>query len=279
MSVDFTKAPHILAVHGVQLGEDNDIESANQIEKLVKRSLGKKHINRDFSVYDYLYEDMNDDAQSIYQLIGDAITSGNPIANNILEGAIDVIGDVITAANNTSVAASIRQGLKDKILESYNSGNQLVIVAHSLGTVYCLDVISELMNDSNYFKGDDSRTWPVQGYISMGSPLGLDIDVLGTTIFTKRNIATLSNANYRLFPWHNYYNRLDPVVSGNVFGSPIDIRGSKGPVEVRYGSDVQQANWLLQGHAITSGKQWLLAHIAYWKNSKIGDKITDMLWG
>lgn len=279
MSVDFTKKPHILVVHGVQLGENNDIESAQQIEKLVKRSLSKKHIDRDLLVKDYLYEDMNDDAQAIYQLIGKAITSGNPIARNILEGAIDVVGDVITAANNTSTAASVRQGLKNKILESYNTGNQLVIVAHSLGTIYTLDVITELMNDANYFNGDDSRTWPVQGYVTMGSPLGLDINILNTTIFEKRTIASLSGANYRLFPWHNYYNRLDPVVSGNVFGSPVDIRGSKGPVERRYGADIQQANWLLQGHAITSGKQWLLAHISYWKNSKIGDKLTDMLWG
>lgn len=279
MPVDFTKKPHILVVHGVQLGDNKDIESAKQIEKLVKRSLSSKHINLDFSVKEYLYEDMNDNAQSVYQLIGRAVTSGNPITRNVLEGTIDVVGDVITAANDTSTAASIRQGLKTKILESYNAGNQLVVVAHSLGTVYALDVISELMNDSNYFNGDDSHTWPVQGYVTMGCPLGLDINILNTTIFEKRAIAPLSGANYRLFPWHNYYNRLDPVVSGNVFGSPVHISGSKGPVERRYGADTQQANWLLQGHAITSGKQWLLAHISYWKNSKIGDKLTDMLWG
>jgi hypothetical protein len=279
MPVDFTKEPHILAVHGVQLDKNSDIESASQIQKLVKRSLDKKHVDLDFLVKDYLYEDMNDDAQSVYQLIARAITSGNAIAREALEAAIDLIGDVIIAARDTSTAARIRRGLKDKIIESYNTGNQLVVVAHSLGTIYCLDAISELMNDPNYFIGDDSRTWPVQGYITMGSPLGLEIDVLGTTIFEKRDITPLAGANFRLFPWHNYYNRLDPIVSGNVFGAPITIRGSKGPVEKRYGADIQQVNWLLQGHAVTSGKQWLLAHTAYWKNSKIGDKITDMLWG
>jgi hypothetical protein len=279
MSVNFRKKPHILVIHGVQLGDNDDIQSAKQVENLVKRSLKKKHIDRDFFVNDYLYEDMNDNAQTTYKLIGKAITTGRPISKKILKSSIDVLGDVITAAKNTSTAANIRKGLKEKILESYHSGNQLVIIAHSLGTVYALDVISELMNDTDYFNGDDNRTWPVQGYISMGSPLGLDIAIPGATIFEKRNIASLAAANYRLFPWHNYYNRLDPVVSGHVFGNPIGIRGSKGPVEIRYGADMQQANWLLQGHTVTSGKQWLLAHLTYWNNSKIGDKLTDMIWG
>ena len=79
--------------------------------------------------------------------------------------------------------------------------------------------------------------------------------------------------------WHNYFNRLDPFVSGNLFGKPIELKGAKGPVEKRYGADTRANNWLLQGHAVASGSQWIRAHTAYWKNPKIGDQIVSMLWG
>jgi hypothetical protein len=113
----------------------------------------------------------------------------------------------------------------------------------------------------------------------MGSPLGLEIKVLGTTLFVKRKIESVAKAEFEVFPWHNYFNRLDPIVSGKVFGAPLKVKGAKGPVELRYGEDTKAAQWLLQGHAVTSGKQWLLAHTSYWKNPKIGDRLVDLIWG
>ena len=113
----------------------------------------------------------------------------------------------------------------------------------------------------------------------MGSPLGLDMDIAGLKLFEKRAISKLKNAKYSAFPWHNYFNRLDPVVSGHVFGKPVDIIGVMGPVEKRYGKQTKEANWLLKGQVVTSGKQWVLAHTTYWKNPKIGDRLVDILWG
>jgi hypothetical protein len=82
-----------------------------------------------------------------------------------------------------------------------------------------------------------------------------------------------------VFPWHNFYNRLDTVVSGDVFGKTVKLTGAIGPVEKRYGPQTQEKQWLLHGHAVTSGKQWLLAHTAYWDNPRVGDRIVDMMWG
>jgi hypothetical protein len=48
---------------------------------------------------------------------------------------------------------------------------------------------------------------------------------------------------------------------------------------MRYGPSVLASNWLLKGHVVTSGQQWLLAHFAYWSNPVIGDRLVDMLWG
>lgn len=278
MSVDFTKDACVLTVHGVQTSSNKDIKSDQQITKLVNKSLSDSHLQRNFEVAGYFYEDKNDNAQKVYQYVGKAISSNSPLAGQVLKNVIDLVGDVIIAANNTSTAALIKKDLRSKILESYEQQKQLVLVAHSLGTIYSLDVICDLMKEDGLFNGDDKTTWPVQGFITMGSPLGLDTNILGTAIFEKRNVQPLRNANYTVFPWHNYFNRLDPVVSGDLFGRPMKITGAKGPLEKRYGDDTKAANWLLQGHAITSGKQWMFAHTSYWKNSKIGDQIVNMLW-
>lgn len=279
MPVDFRKPAHILAVHGVQTSENDDIQSEQQIRTLLTRSLADIHVEKEFDVRSCPYEDLNDNAVRLYKTLAGALTSGQPLAGKALKTFIDLAGDVVIAAKNTSTAHQIRKGLRNKILESYRGGHQLVVVAHSLGTVYALDVINELIRDKRYFKGDDRQTWPVQGLVTMGSPLGLGLDFAGIKIFEMRTISSIADAQYSLFPWHNYFNRLDPIVSGSIFGSPVVVDGARGPVELRYGAVVQASNWLLQGHVVGSGQQWLLAHVEYWDNPTIGDRLVDMLWG
>jgi len=269
MSVDFRKDAHILAVHGVQLGEDESIKSEEQVHTLVTKSLSRSHLERQFEVLGFFYEDINDQAQKFYKKIASAVSSGIPLAGPALKAVIDIAGDVVTAAKNTSTAKKIRNKLRKQILRSYKDGHQVMVISHSLGTIYALDVINELIGKEEYFDGDDRNSWPVQGLITMGSPLGLEIETLGTTLFEKRKIEPVANAEFEVFPWHNYFNRLDPIVSGRVFGAP----------EQRYGEDTKSAQWRLQGHAVTSGKQWLLAHTTYWTNPKIGDRLVDLIWG
>ena len=278
MPVDFKKDAHILAVHGVQVGTDKKITSDDKIRTLVTKSLAASHLDKKFAVSGFFYEDINDDAQKFYQLIGSAITNGKPLVGKLLKTVIDLAGDVVTAAKNTSTAKKIRNKLRKQILESFKTGNQLVVVSHSLGTVYALDVVNELIRTDGFFNGDDRNTWPVQGLVTMGSPLGLDLDLGGIKIFEKRKIETIQNADFRVMRWHNFFNRLDPVVSGNVFGKPIELKGAKGPVEKRYGADVMASHWSLQGHVVVSKNQWLLSHTAYWKNPRIGDRLVDILW-
>ena len=279
MSVDFRKEAHILAVHGVQLGEDESIQCEELIRKLVTKSLAQSHLEREFEVFGFFYEDINDQAQKFYKAIASAVSSSIPLAGSALKAVIDIAGDVVTASKGTSTAKKIRNKLKKQILRSYKDGHQLVVISHSLGTIYALDVINELIGKEEYFDGDDRNTWPVQGLITMGSPLGLEIEILGATLFEKRQIEPIDKAEFEVFPWHNYFNRLDPIVSGRVFGAPLKVKGAKGPVEHRYGEDTKAAQWLLQGHAVTSGKQWLLAHTTYWKNPKVGDRLVDIIWG
>ena len=135
MPVDFRKPAHVVAVHGVQTDEDEDIKSDQQIRSLINRSLADSHIEKEFLVKGYLYENINDDAQKLHRGIAKAITSGNPLAGKALDTVIDLVGDVITAAKNTSTAHLIRKGLREQILDSYRSKNQVVVVAHSLGSI------------------------------------------------------------------------------------------------------------------------------------------------
>jgi len=273
MTVNFKKTAHILAVHGVQSGGDAEVNAKERIQKLVSKSLATSHLSRKFEVQEYLYEGINDNAQKLYERIGKALLKSVPYAGMVLPAGMDLVGDVVTASLQTSTAAKIRRGLRKQILSSYDSGHQVVLVAHSLGTVYALDVVSELMASKKYFLGDNRKTWPVKALITMGSPLGLDL------IFPKRKIATLAGADYAVFPWHNYFNRRDPVVSGSLFGRPVSVSGSRGPIEKLYGKHTEAANWLLDGHGVTSGKSWAFSHLTYWKNPKIGGKIVDLLWG
>ncbi len=279
MPIDWTKPAEVLVVHGVQTGSSADVDCDAKVRRIVERNLASSHLEREFGVSSYVYEDVNDDAVRFYELLAQAILSGQPLAGAALGTAIDLVGDVVIAAAGGSTAGRIREGLRAGIMAAYEAGRQLVVVAHSLGTVYALDVVNGLIGEDDVFVGDERDSWPVQGLVTMGSPLGLEIDLGPIEIFESRRIETLPDAEFEVFPWHNYFNALDPVVSGRVFGAPVEVRGSRGPVERRYGRETDAARWLLQGHRITSGRQWLLAHTAYWKNPRIGGKIVDLLWG
>lgn len=280
MAIDFRKPAHVIVVHGVQSGEDKTINCDDQILALLTRSLTENHIvDKKFEVHGYLYENYNDRAQRFYKLLAKALTIGRPLAGKVLKRVIDLVGDVVISASNSSTAQGIRRGLAKKIANSYDTGNQVVVVSHSLGTVYALQVVNELIRDRRYFNGDNMATWPIQGLVTLGSPLGLALEIAGIRIFEKIELTGVRKAQFSLFPWHNYFNRLDPIVSGNIFGKAVRIDISLGPIEKRYGPGLLNTNWKLRGHVVTSGEQWLFAHSTYWTDITLGDRLLDMLWG
>ncbi|MCW8879281.1 MAG: hypothetical protein OQK51_19685 [Kangiellaceae bacterium] len=265
--------PHFIVVHGVQAGSDEDIESKQQIESLLQSKLDEIELDSDFDVIGVTYEDENDEAQQPYKWLVRALTTGNPLASIVLTKVLDVVGDVFTNSWGTETANKIRSKIKAAVLDSYQAGHPVYLIAHSLGTVYCLDVVCELMAEDEFYLGDDRDTWPVQSYVSMGSPLGL------TNIFSQRNIPALQNASYEKLSWHNFHHPMDPVVTGNVFGAPGQYAGAEGPVEQTYTNSSQSSGWTLQGHKTVANDQWLIAHVSYWDEPIIGDTLVDMVWG
>jgi len=277
MTVNFKKDAHVLVVHGVQRGSARNIALDVAVERLVRSALARSHLERPFTVSQYVYENINDKALRLFDLVALAVLRGRPLAGRALREFGDLAGDVLIAVKGVSTAAKIRRGLRNQILAAFESGNQTVLVAHSLGTIYALDVINELIAEEGLFEGDDLESWPVQSLVTLGSPLGLEIKLGPLVIFEKRPIARI-DAEFELFGWYNFFSSLDPIVSGNVFGKPLPMSGSLGPVELRYGEATMQANWLLRGERSSAGRQWAAAHTSYWKNGKIGDQLVQLLW-
>ncbi|MEH6446271.1 MAG: hypothetical protein V7784_20440 [Oceanospirillaceae bacterium] len=268
-----TKIPHFIVIHGVQTGTDDDIESDLQIKKLLQKQLDNIDLQVDFEVIGVTYEDINDEAQRPYQWLLETLVRSTPLTSLLLSRIADVVGDVYSASKGTKTANKIRAKIKKRILKSFNAGHPVYLIAHSLGTVYCLDVLCELMQESDYFTHNSLDCWPVHSFISMGSPLGL------TTIFKQREIPPIRQPLAFPFSWHNFHHPLDPVVSGNAFGAPTKYKGAIGPVESTYKETAKHAHWSIEGHRTVQSAQWLIAHISYWQEPIIGDTLIDIAWG
>ena len=195
---------------------------------------------------------------------------GNPKGKSFL--AIDSVqagvGDVVISLSKNSTANKIRKGLKDKILKYYQNGNPLYIVAHSLGTVYAFDVVNELIADNNYFDRNDPLNWPVQGMITLGSPLGLRM--FKST--GRNNARNLGDGQFN-FKWMNYFDVNDPVVSGDIFGKRLNNY----KIAENYRKGTASQGWFIRDYPTDTGKTWLLAHTAYWNVAAVGEGLVNML--
>ncbi len=276
MTIDFSLPPRVVVIHGVQSGGNADLTHDQDIADLIDDALAARGVDLPFNAVGYSYEDTNDEAQKVSKLIVGALSSSVPLLGPVLNQVVDVVGDVVIALDQDSTcttAGKIRKGLRDVVEASYrDEGRPLYIVAHSLGSVYSLDVINQLIGHDDYYKGDDVKTWPVLGLLTMGSPLGLDL--LG-----RNHLEPVAGAKRARFLWENHFSRLDPIVSGHVFGRPVGLsKDMNGPVEQRFAKAAVNAGWLLRPNVSALKKQWLLAHVAYWTSSKVGDDLVRMLF-
>ena len=265
MAVDPSKKKIILVVHGVQIGDDSDLDQDKVIDELVKSRLGGTPL--DFGVDLYKYENLNDEELNTLKKLSSLIIS-SPVGGVVANAVIELAGDVVISLSDNSTANQIRQRLKDKILEYYQNGHALYIVAHSLGTVYSFDVINELIADDQFYDRDNPLTWPVQGLVTLGSPLGLSL--FKST--GRDSVQDLGNGQFN-FSWVNYFDVNDPVVSGNIFG--VDLNDYK--IAEDYIKDTDNQGWFIADFPTDTGKNWLLAHTAYWNVATIGDGLVNMM--
>jgi len=264
MPVNPAKNRKVLVIHGVQQGADKDQHQDRQIRNLINNRLGNLPIS--FSTELYRYEDINDKAiapaKALMRLIGKT-----PISQKLLQTTLDIVGDVVLSLANGSVAQQIREGFKARIMKNYEKGHPCYIVAHSLGSIYAIDVINELIADPNIFDRNSRRTWPVQGLITIGSPIGL-----GMFRKNRKSLAHLGEGS-KLLRWVNYWDRTDPVVSGSIFGSRLN----RFEIAEPYMTGELNHGWHIRDVAVDTGKRWLLSHTAYWEDAKVGDGLVDLI--
>ena len=262
MPVDPGKTRKILVVHGVQTGTDEDLDQHELIDELVRDRLN--NINIDFKTELYAYENINDKAQKKYKRLLGVILSGL-IAKVAAKKALDLIGDVVIALNDDSTAAKIRKGLTEKILDIYEEGNPLFIVAHSLGSIYAFDVVNALMKRNDLFDRNSRETWPVQALVTMGSPIGLKM-------FKRNKIYEMGDGRH-FFRWINYWDRTDPVVSGSFYGKPLEGYH----IVERFTKDMDASGWFIKDRVVDVGHAWLRAHTGYWRSAPIGDDLAALI--
>ena len=267
MPVDPTKTREVLVVHGVQAGTDQDLTQDIMIRDLVSNRLGSNPVK--FATSLYRYENINDaalgklnDLLNLLRLV--------PVGTQVAANVLDLVADVVIAKSNRSTAAKIREGLQESILEIFQREAPCYIVAHSLGSIYTFDVINTLMRNDSYFARNSRKTWPVQGLVTIGSPIGLP---LFNQESGRRTVAYLGEGT-KWFRWHNYYDLTDPVVSGNIFGQ--QLAGYK-IAENYLKENSSKQGWIIRDRQLDTGKIWLMAHVAYWENPVVGDGLVDMI--
>lgn len=117
-----------------------------------------------------------------------------------------VLGDVARYLDNRET----RQAVLDAVLESVPDSGGLTIVAHSLGTVVAMDLLTRL-----------DTAVDVRLLVTAGSPLGLD------TVY-ERLLAPKLRRPERVGRWDNVWCPADPVTIGC-------------PLRPRWGTDIQES--------------------------------------
>jgi hypothetical protein len=265
MPVDPLKDRAILVVHGVQTSSDAELNQDKLIKELIDNRIGSIPLR--FSTSLYRYENINDEALRKFKLLLNLLAI-NPVGKIIADNVLEMVGDVVIALRNSSTAAKIRSGLRDAILGIFQREAPCYIVAHSLGSIYTFDVLNRLMRDDDYFDRASRKTWPVQGLITIGSPIGLDM----FRVPGRKSVAYLGEG-HKWFRWHNYYDLTDPVVSGNIFGQ--QLQGYT--IAENFLKQSLKQGWVIRDRQVDTGKGWLMAHVAYWENPVVGDGLVDMI--
>lgn len=265
MAVDPNLPRKILVVHGVQTGTGEDQDQHVIIRDMVEDRLGGLPL--DFETELYTYENINDRAQRGFRdVVALLLTAMQArVALPVTDAAIDLIGDVVISLEDGSTAELIRAGLEELIRLIFDEGNPCYVLAHSLGSVYAFDVIKRLIADPALFVRDQRRTWPVQGLVTTGSPLGLSL--------FKRNRVRKLGPGRKLLRWYNYWDRTDPIVSGSFYGHPHqDYR-----IVERFADDHPNTGWIIQDRIVDIGRPWLLAHVGYWRHPALADDLITFI--
>jgi len=255
----------VLIVHGVQ-SSDTNLNQDDLVKELISSRINSIPLSYVCDLYKY--ENLNVEAEQKWKNLLNLLVAG-PIGQVVGDAVLEMVGDVVISLKNGATAEKIREGLRKKVLEIFAAGNPCYILAHSLGTIYSFDVLNELIAEDDYFDPGSRKTWPVQGLITIGSPIGLKM----FKITGRDSIQDFGDGD-KWFRWLNIWDPNDPVVSGNIFGDHLN--GYKIAENFLTPGD-QKQRWVIRDISVDTGKSWLMAHTAYWHSPIVGDKLVDMM--
>lgn len=264
MSVDFRKNIQVLVIHGVPAGDDGGLRQHETIKANVVGQLAGMAMPFETDIF--TYEDIDDEAAFAVKKALAALT-GNSINGWIVEQAAAVAADPVSALLKGPAYELIKKRFKERVLASYARQEPLFIVAQGLGSLYAFDAVNDLMKLYCLFTWNERETWPVQGLITLGSPIALDI--FGRD---RRSLTDLVPAgqgvddNSRLFPWINCWDPADPVVSGDLAGLP----SGAGQFAAKFRTRAFELGWDVRTRTVITGPDRLAAHTSYWTNADVG---------
>lgn len=274
--VDFKKPPYLLVVHGVQGGEDADLRNHEVVRQNLTKLVASPDLHFDtpfsFETGIVRYEDINDEASYLVRRVLASLT-GNAIAGWVVDKAADLVTDVLLALEEGGTYDAITDHIQQRIEAIHAEGKPLYLVAHSLGSFYALEVINRLVGKLQMSNPAKAK-WPVQGLITIGSPLGLSLFRRGVDDLRRRQIQVTVQSKPR-FPWKNYWDAQDPVVTGSILGFPKESR-----FHLRFERQAaKHKGWNIRSEEVNAGHTGHLgAHTAYWTDPVVGQGIVNMIY-
>jgi hypothetical protein len=164
-NIDFSKKKVIIFLHGIQ---ETDNEETLQHSKVLHDNFSKfvsDQVDDYLIIHPVLYESINDESLTEYgkQGIINYLISKTDIA--------DYAVDVINFVSFNKYHKMIDKKIQETILHYAEQQYPVYIVGHSLGSMYGLHVINKLIEQHKDCYELESVHWPVQGCITLGSPI------------------------------------------------------------------------------------------------------------
>lgn len=173
-----------------------------------------------------------------------AVLFAQNVAPDLVSGILDLALDLPLYLGN-AYGNQIRDKVEKEIQRTAKGTDGIVVVGHSLGSVIAHDVVAKLLADP--------PPPPIRALVTMGSPLEWVTALRKNATDTPEIYSTPESLE-----WINFYNKSDPV--------PIKRALSK---ETFPGIE----NVLIP----TKDKKPLAAHSAYWTDTKVADRIRQLV--
>lgn len=262
----------IVAIHGIGMGTGIAREGFSApLRKLVAKAANTE----DFVWREFVWETENDELdsrieeivrevvkgvllpslfgangkESLWKKIASAAGNSGPIRNGVAKlvcKAIDLGLDFpwyLDSINGKKIRAQLRKEIRNARKES---GTDVVLIAHSLGSVIAYDCLAEACNENDRL--------PVAKLVTFGSPLGWTFELRDLDNRPESEFTTIGG-----IPWRNYYYKEDYVslyrgLGGNRFGNEVE-------------------NLLLP---LPAGVKPHGSHVAYWKDANFATEISRL---